>query len=140
MEKFNLDSYMLDGLIENAKRGDLHARNALMRECELYRAKRKRPPQKIRDALQAFKLKNARRGPKSSPIFEDYLIFSYIRGAMSLGMQWEELYKKNGKIEDSYKNSSLAKTIRRYIDTSALEKIYRAHKNTYKEYLSHLVD
>lgn len=116
---FDLNDYMLDGLIEDALRGDLHAKSTLVSECRVYQRKRKKPPTKIVDCLRMLRKRITGRSRRDS--FLEYLTFSYIRHLRNEGYTWDVITKK---YEDRFKAAS----------RKSLETIYYIYLKKYQEY------
>lgn len=120
MKNFDLNDYMLDGMIEDALHGDLHARDFLLRECRLYQKKQIKPPEKIINCLR--ELKKRKKGRSRRVSFFDYLTFSYIRFQREDGYSWD-------RIEERYATRFKIATTRK-----TLEEIYYYYLPLYEEY------
>lgn len=120
MERFDLNDYMLDGKIKDALRGDLNARDYLMQECQLYKRRRKTPPEKIINCLRV--LGKRKKGRSRRDTFLDYLTFSHTRYLREEGYSWDRIV---GMYERRFGITTTRKT---------LEKIYYNYLPQFEEY------
>lgn len=127
MMKFDLNDYMLDGMIEDALRGDLNARDFLLSECRIYQKKRRKPPEKIINCLR--ELKKRKKGRSRRDTFLDYLTFSYIRYLQEEGYSWDRIAEK---CVERFKISTSRKTLERvYYSYLPLQEEYERLLNPY---------
>jgi hypothetical protein len=124
MNEFNLNDYMLDGTLEDALWGDLHAKSAILRECRAYQKRGRKPPEKLITCLR--NLQQRKRGRSRRDSFMDYFIASHIVYLREEGYKWDKIKKKC----DVYFGTSISR--------KSLEALYYSHLKKYQAYRASL--